>query len=693
MRPQTVLIPVRRFEVEVVLGPHDGLSILEQYLLRAVALGAGTVETLSDTLGIPARMVLEAVIDLLGRGLVDARSNGALQVHDRVRDAMGDPQRPTKDWFVDFQSANLPEPKTVHLMQDLVAGEVFSLRSVPRLERARLPMMPENAAVAAVDDIPLATLLAAVSHAMRAVRRMDASGDLLGEPLPRDARILNVKVRRGAPPNSGAGQVAVRSMRIEAQVMVTARGADEPPRVVVIEPASLPAHVRRNIGSALDSLWVAKFGRGQFFDRIEAFAKESTPPPPPPGGSPTAALLELEKLVADDKRTPPEMHHDLVAVEAEARDAIEHLAAHAAEAQLLVGTAATFHSAALEALKNAEQQVLLACPWIGQLARSEEWQEALSGALARGVNVVLVWGIDEVARLSDDPAWRAVARLETGSRGTGALVAAHRGARSHTKLVVRDIDSAVITSCNFLNSSPDRAVREVGVRVDAGSDGPIPLAIQSALTWARRLVPDYLLRERCLDTPLLFGRREARPLLRVEGEPVLPPQLEFGGMGRDLWRGAWQARCDELRETARVAQRAIVPVFDGEHRELFVRAIEAAGRRLLVESHRVSTYGLSEPVVEALLAAVGRGVEVKLRYGSSDLEPLAAQRLGQLADAGVDITPMETHAKLLVCDDWAVISSYNFLSVDPGTRSAHELGMQIFTPTLVDPIWAAVGQS
>ncbi|MGE0789762.1 MAG: phospholipase D-like domain-containing protein [Sandaracinaceae bacterium] len=686
MNLQEVLIPARRFEVEIVLGPHDGLSLIEQYIVRAIALGARTVESVAGTLALPDRLVLEAGVDLLSRGLIEVRADGSLGANDRLLQAMGDPATPTKDWFLAFQSARVPEPRTVTLVQDLVAGEVFSLSHGP-LNRERLPAMPQNERVPALADIPLAGLVTAVTSRLRAerlARNLPKADDLRDTALPRDARILNVRLARAAAEGSGA--VTVRAMWILARVAVTERGANEPPRVTIVEPNGLSPQVRRSIRDTLDDLWIRGYARGpgQFFARIEASAEEAEEERPRFAAASNVVqhMRSLLSQTIDDHATT---HRELSDLELTVADTAEQLATYWGDASLIVGTAATFRDAALEALREAKNQVVLACPWIGRMGRDPAWRQAIEGAVSRGVKVVVIWGIDDGLPAGDDPSWQAVCTLVRGE-WAGRVILTNRGARSHAKLIACDATWAVVSSCNFLNAAPERTRREVGVRVQM-KDRVVPLALQTVLAWARRLIPDQAARDRCVDAPALFGLREFRPDLPIVRDPIHPPNPLFGNVGFETWRKAWDARIAELENVAR-ATASVVPIYDGEHRDLLVRAIEQVRERLLVESHRVSPYGLTEPIFKALLAARARDVALVIRYGTDEtLEPIARERLDLLAAAGAQIATLDTHAKILLHDDWAVVSSFNFLSADPGQRGAHELGLRVRHSDVVDALW------
>lgn len=691
MTPQQVLVPCRRFEVEVVLGPHDGLSIIEQTILRLAAVGRATVDEVAALLHIPPRMVLDASVDLLARGLVDVQLDGTLLAVPEVVEAMGEPASPKKDWFAAFQSGNVPEAATVHLVQDLVAGEVFRYPRVPLLERERLPIMPENAEIPSVDEIPLATLLAAVTRALLAFRSESAFGDdLHADAVPRDARVLQVKLRRTGASGPPAHLLTQRAL-LQASVLASEQGDDEPPRVAIVDPEWIPLHVRAKISSTLAGLWLRGFGRGrgQFFERLDASVDAPSSHEQPTVAPHAIELVQaVETLLADEKRPSEAAHRDLVVADAAARPHVEHLSAYSAPATLMLGRAADFRSAMLEALASAERQVVLASPWMTQLDRSDELREAIERATARGVHVVVIWGIERRQRRPDEPGWDTLARLGAQSRGSsGAVVYCDRGAGSHAKLIVCDLDWMVLSSCNFLSASPEKQQREVGIRVTA-SDGVVPLAMQEILGWARRLMPDYLVQQRCVDLPALFGRVESRPILSLDDAVIGPPQLLFGDVGVEIWRRAWTARVTGLRDMLTMAQDAVVPVFDRGHREALILAVSTARKRLSIESHRVSAQGLSEPIVDELERAISRGVEVRLVHdASTEIDPTAKQRLLRLSTAGATVSPRDTHAKTLVCDDWAVVASHNFLSVESGTRSARELGVQVFTRPLVDALW------
>ncbi len=691
---QDVLLPCRRFAVEVTLGPHDGLTLVEQFVLRAILAGASRIESLAELLGLPPRMLLDTTIDLLSRGLLDVAADGALAAHETVANAVGDPTLPKKDWFLAFQSADLPEPRTIALFQDLVAGEVFLARRLPFIERQRLPTLPENADVLDLDEVPQGVLLSAVSQALRSRVPTSPQDDLRGEtpPLPRDSRVLQVRLRRSGPSGGPVSHVDATRTLVPLQVQARDNGSTDPPEVRILGPSIVPSRARRNIESTLARLWLNNFGRGagQFFDRLKTSPAEVIDRRDDGLSDPEGALARFDSLLSESS-APEVRHKELAVLDGKLWSSLEVLAGHRCDSRVVSGTARAFLDAALEALRNAKQQVLLSCPWIRLIGRSSELQASLKEAVRRGITVVLVWGIDRSVPPEVDQAWTFLRELERDAREQdGAILVAARGAESHAKLIVADMSWALVSSCNFLNSDPDRNTGEVGVRITS-TDGAVPLSLQAMLSWARRLLPDYRIRERCLDAPLLFGMTEAR-LAPALGQTVLPPQTDLGSIGVQAWTAAWQRRRSELEAMRGPAQMAVLPVMDARHREILIDAVTRAKARIGIASHQVTIHGLSESLLEALLGACARGVAIRILHDAivgADMDPAARERLQRISSAGATVTSRESHAKFLVCDEWALVSSHNFLSLDPGVRSAHELGVQIFARDAVDRLWAA----
>lgn len=139
----------------------------------------------------------------------------------------------------------------------------------------------------------------------------------------------------------------------------------------------------------------------------------------------------------------------------------------------------------------------------------------------------------------------------------------------------------------------------------------------------------------------------------------------------------------------------VTPVSDAEHRMLLVKALETARERLVISSRTLGIGVLAKVPVKALQEAVARGVKVTLVY-SEEKDPSGEQGQwrAELESAGVRLLVRDIHSKVLVCDDWAVVSSFNFLSFEGyfsnRGRARHELGVRILGQDLADKVAGAV---
>ncbi|HWB67607.1 MAG TPA: phospholipase D-like domain-containing protein [Mycobacteriales bacterium] len=132
----------------------------------------------------------------------------------------------------------------------------------------------------------------------------------------------------------------------------------------------------------------------------------------------------------------------------------------------------------------------------------------------------------------------------------------------------------------------------------------------------------------------------------------------------------------------------------GQSQADFVRLIESARTSIAVESEELS----SEPVVDALLDAAGRGVRVQL---AMTYQPRWAANLRRLAAAGADVAvmygenPLYLHAKLLVVDAGTqrargFVGSENI--ADASLLHDRELGVVLLRPDLVNRLATVVAR-
>jgi phosphatidylserine/phosphatidylglycerophosphate/cardiolipin synthase-like enzyme len=327
------------------------------------------------------------------------------------------------------------------------------------------------------------------------------------------------------------------------------------------------------------------------------------------------------------------------------------------------------------------------------------------------VRIHLLWGIDRSASFEDEFGADACALLDLlapAELKTGGLYVARRPAAVHAKLLVVDLAWALVSTCNFLNAPPDRTEHELGVKVD----GPFETAtvaatttrvlrderpyaaraVCSALAWARSLVPDYRLQPLVLDEPSLDGRRVFVPSIDV-GFSLHAPEDNL--LSWNIWKSDWQRRASTLQQELDLTGTLVSPVTDGQHRRLLLESVRRAERRIVVASPKVGLAALGDLALLAFRAAAKRGVEVTVIHREPiDFGSELASRARALEEAGVRFERRRSHAKALVCDDWATISSFNFLSLegyyDTHQRSRHELGLRVFANQFADHVVASL---
>lgn len=520
----------------------------------------------------------------------------------------------------------------------------------------------------------------------------------------------------------GASELAMASPASIVVEVARRRGVDvDRPNLVVVGPPGLDGSVRRGLASRLMAMWDDGIAceRGQFFDRLGQRLKSAEMIGDEEVGvqvlDPVAATAEfcaMVRAIDDSDLSKPEKllakHEQLVELERRATAELNDAPLLQANVGLVVN-AAEHHEILLTALREAKNQVVLVSPWVGQLERNKGLQDALIDAVARGVRVHLVWGVDQSTSFEDEfgpMSQELVQFLAPSEHRVGGLFVARRPAGVHAKLIVCDLEWAVVSSCNVLNSSVNRREFEIGVRIQPpkGRDEAGPPVTESApATWspadqrglaaaatreclrfARGIIPDYQLRSLVGDDPTLDGKRLLAPPVEIGGEIDSPDYPR-------VWLDTLKRRAAALRERSERLGPLVQPVVDGQHRESLVAALRTARRRIVVSSKDLGIGLLGGTVVELVLAARARGVDVKVVHArhaewSEDLQ----RRKSELEQAGVDFVARDVHAKVLVCDDWVIVSSFNFLSFagyyDMHRRARHELGIRIVGGQFADDV-------
>lgn len=690
-----------------MFGQLDGLSTFEEFMLRTIAASPAPIEQIASTLGLDRNVVLDACVDLLRAGyLVLRRADASVEVSELVRDEMGDPLLPRAEWARRLAPSTAPPPREYDLLQELVSGTIFPSASGLNAESTSL-LAPEDPSIGDVTSIPKPSLIEATA---RLARKISESRDRVGDPMSRRGlRVVDVSIvgvgPAGTMPATTPASVVVEVMRRKA-------AADDRPNLVIVGPPQLNGNVRRRIASKLMMLWddgVAR-GKGQFFDRLaerlssaevlegaEELERILNP------ASSVATLVEavagIDAKMRDDSDALEDAHLHISDLERTATSDLDDGASLHATVELVSG-AASHHALLLEALSQATYQVVMTSPWVGQLERNKPLQDALIAAVDRGVRVHLLWGVDRAGAFDDEfgPVARDLVQLlAPGAQRTGGLFVATRPAGIHAKLTTCDLSWAVVSSCNVLNSGPDRRELEIGLRIGAPGDAPnqaanqdgrrfAARAVSEILQWVRAVTPDFLLRRLVGDDPAIEGRRLLAPSVEVGGTVAAPGDF-------NIWRGNLELRAKTLEQRLRKLGAVVHPVMDGQHREYLVAALREARRRLVVSSKDLGVGLLGDATLELLRAARERGVEIAVFHSSeAEWSPDLERRREELSALGIAFHRRDVHAKVLVCDDWAIVTSFNFLSFagyyDDHRRARHELGARVLAVGIADQLVA-----
>lgn len=189
---------------------------------------------------------------------------------------------------------------------------------------------------------------------------------------------------------------------------------------------------------------------------------------------------------------------------------------------------------------------------------------------------------------------------------------------------------------------------------------------------------------------LSVDQPEPRPVLdaKLEEQRVSQMEVEFLATSGP---GEYPQPAGAVSAVADIPVRS-VSVF--EHADLLAAALDGTKRRLLIISPWVRSAVVTTDFLAKLERRLKAGVEVSIAhgYGDDDLgsDDFALRRLANLAgryrERFVLTRVRNTHAKILISDDWWVTTSFNWLSFrgDPERTYRMEEGTLVQIPAEVD---------
>lgn len=690
---ETLLVPCEVFTVEAQMVPEGGLGALERLLLQVAwelprdpsrKGRKATFDELKHISGLGSRMVLDAIHELWQHGhLTLDDQSGEVEVSPELAEAI----RKDPKWYEKLESTEV-RSETFQLIQEQICGTIQPVQPVPFGigEGRKLPAI-----------VPRGAWQDASAHdgVLRAVDEVLSRRTLEG-------RIWRTRSFTLRSVDQTTPEQVTRDMAIEVSVW-REPGADLL-GITVDQPRSLGTRFRQILARRIAEL-AAEAPDEPVIQRLENEAARHEER----GEGDGELDLEMERLERDVRESSsldPEragaMHERLESRAQLAGELLDELGETDLQVEVLTGAEA-IDEQVREALRTARYQVILACPFV-QHAPLKRFEGDLRTALARNVDVFVLWGMsaDKDESLETGPR-NVLDNLREELRREGHPERLHysrQSSRLHAKLVVRDADLAVIGSSNFL-SRAEVPKLEMGVRVSGPKRAPFRFAARLC-RWARDHYPDFSSAAAIVTTVEEFRRYDeafedvaptADGLSIPWPEPPGPPSVEGRLPSRARvreWAGEWNTWLFQARREIAARTGTCAVVVDGQHRGRLWRALQSARHRLVITSENLDGTVVTASFVRALEDRLRAGASVLLVYDA--FNPSSRDELLALARRypSLVLVTHKIHAKLLIWDRSAVVTSFNFLSFagiyEKRRKIRAELGVWIRNPATAEEL-------
>lgn len=661
----------------LTLAPAASAGNIESTLMEAIRAGVNSPHDLADIFGLAPRLVLQVLGDLwrAGRISVDLETDyetlSLTTVATEELDAAGASAVATSS------TTMASEKLVIERLLGRALPREASIDRVPYEDRDLVvPASPTDRAVSQVSE---AELVAALS-----------TGDL--------------------DPESGSGggqrvisaflqpemlQVATKRRYVRMRAAAVVSEANE--LTVVVVDDRLSASERARATSRLQDV-IDQQPKSKFANRL----RERAEPTSLRAKGADEIVRDLTHHVATLETCPyneRQHRHDKAAflcqqVASLAQSRVDR------EMEVEVVTTLAEHTRVMRQLiDDAKRQVVLAVPWI-RVRGLESIRTQLLDAIERGVQVVLVWGINarEDQMGPSEAAW--LDSITAHAHRVGApgrlLYSRSRAARSHAKLVISDDRRMMVTSKNFLSGTSHL---ELGVLLTSIGEQHCP-AIEAGLQYVYDKAPSPEIAYALHRLPGSFGARTSGAELDLR-----LPRLQEGLLQETappavvrVWAAAWAEAAIRAEALLSRPRPVVSPVTDLQHRGVLREAAAAANTRLLVASDQLTETALTRDIAALLLDRASEGVTIALRYGrvvDGGVPGLDDLRSGD--GAAIDIVHASgRHAKVVMRDDKFLVGSFNPLSVDADLRrrrSTGEFGVFVESPSVADNVWTLVTET
>jgi phosphatidylserine/phosphatidylglycerophosphate/cardiolipin synthase-like enzyme len=314
----------------------------------------------------------------------------------------------------------------------------------------------------------------------------------------------------------------------------------------------------------------------------------------------------------------------------------------------------------IRSLDEAKSIVYAASAFFNPTSLGDNTREALLRALNRGIRVALLWGYEEGAAAKQVIQWLKALRKSAGESGRNLLFN-EAASGSHAKFLLCDPEgelSFYLGSYNWLSSPPSSTQGSFNMTLRVLEPGLLAELLRTfAALW--------------MNVPQMNWSPAAAYLQQIVAE-LSQKAVKW----KQAYPGPNSCRIRLIR--------------DQEHESVMLDLLQAARERCWVASHKLGPK--ADIRLTPLKSAKKRtGLKAIVQYDLSLLEPDQLAKLKQdLESQGVRFERRERfHAKALVVDSHALISSFNFLSADPfnNASNAREVGLLIDGGPLPEELW------
>ncbi|WP_103347589.1 hypothetical protein [Amycolatopsis sp. CA-128772] len=666
----TVFVPCDVVPVRVEYALGEGLSPMEEGVLRAVVDKFDTIGELNALLGLGERLTLDIVSDLWRRSYLTLDfTKGTMCPSADVRKAVQDND------LSQLQGAERGN-EVRQVMVEKLTGFVLPAKDGTRKVRDGRLIVQVGSDDGWADDLSGADVARALDE--EEGKRGNADDE---SGLTRRRRVVSAY---RVPARLGAGQEQ-RWLPLDVRVSIDPDTEDL--QITVAPGPALPAD-RRDGAARRIKRYIEEFPDSEFARHLRGRGDAQYEDP-----RPVEELLDrLERRVAKARTEPAgtrtAFHSDLAAEARVVHELVRHRIRSEVRARLVVGEADHL-ATTLELIKDARKQIVLASPDIRRYSL-QRLIEPLREALEQGVQVAIVWGFQRDSKL-DDWVKNVLADLRRGSDDTGThprLVWSSLPSRTNARLVIADDRRALVTGAALLDGPIGDGQLGVDLGAVAGTAECEP--IEALLRGMVRAMPEYRLSQ-----ALLVRSSEFRPPDPNDPEPEelavpQPPHDREGGEVADsavlAWANTWSNVVHALRGmlTQRAAPWAEV-IEDGEHSAALWRVLRSSQKRVMIGSRQLAAQVVTLRFVDAVRAQLDRGTRVDLWYQRSGEGDQAGplHELGRDGGSLIRVERMSRAPRVLATDQECIVTSFDLLALnsrpDRGVRQPFrsELGVRI----------------